>query len=197
MFLCYNNFYQEHEEKSKYYIKFNVNKNDISRQSTNYYKLNDFPVMVPFSAIEECNNAILNGKFIKQDISASEETKDIVMIKSKYIKKMSDDDLQDMVEIIQDSDMSFLLTGKSELDIQSRLLDDIVTTIYHCGDWGRTCVIMSDYLCPLRDRKYCWTKSVPDVNLKIFGPCNHNDMQQIHDVISQIGIQNYAVSWED
>lgn len=193
--LCFTNMYTESEERDDHFIRFNVNRHDLRRQSATFYKFLEFPVTIPFEAIIACDETIIEGKVIKHASKSSSDSSDIVIVKSDCVDDMDDDRFQDLVDVIDSLDHAFLLVGE-EISPQSRLLDDLVTTVYHEGDWGRTCVAIVDHVTPGKQRKYCWTQRTPALNVQCYGLDDSDEMAEIHDILSFIGVTS-SVAWED
>jgi len=99
------------------------------------------------------------------------------------------------MDVIMTSDETFLLTTE-QVDPNTRLLDDFATTICHKQDWGRTCVTIANKIVQQKDRKYCWTKNIPDISVKCYGLESAQDMEQIQNTLDFIGITN-GVIWEN
>lgn len=194
--LCFNNTYSDFPEKEKYNLSFKVNRYDIKRTSSHYFEMKNFPSVIPFGNVISYDNTVLDGKIIKQAITKYDDSRNISLIMSSFISKLNDQRFNDITEVISNSDYSFLLTGKN-LDPQTRLLGDIVSSIiYHNKDWGRTCVNIVDHVCDHKNRRYCWTKSSPDLNISCYGLKNADDMSSIQDTLQLIGLNDFAVTWE-
>ncbi len=193
--LCFGNLYDQYRDQSDHSITFTANRGDLIRQSANYLRFWKFPKVIPFSSIVACDNAIIEGRFIKQSSISTTEQKEIVIVKSGCLQKIENDSFQDLIDVIVASDETFLLIGEQPSP-HARLLDDLVTTVYHKQDWGRTCVTIADKMAQRPDRKYCWTKSVPDINIKCYGLESAQDMEQIQNTLDFIGITS-GVTWEE
>ena len=193
--LCFSNLYDQSRDKANHSISFTANKSDLIRQSTNYVRFLEFPKIIPFSSVAACDDAIIEGRFIKQSSVSTTEQQEIVIVKSGCLQHIEDNSFQNLIDVIVASDEAFLLTGEHSSP-HARLLDDLVTTIYHKQDWGRTCVTIADKMSQRQDRKYCWTKSVPDINVKCYGLESAHDMEQIQDTLDFIGITS-GVTWEE
>lgn len=194
--LCHTNMFSESQDKESHFISFTANRHELMRQSTYYHRFLEFPVTIPFEHVVACDDAIIEGRVIKFAAAVSDDLKNITVVKSECISELDDDQWQDLIDVIDESDNGFLLVGE-DLPPQARLLDDMVTTIYHNGDWGRTCVGIADAVAPFSQRKYCWTKSLPELQITCYGLESNEDMSAIQDAFSYMGVPNFSVSWEE
>lgn len=197
--LCHTNMYSTSKskpDKSEHFIAFTANKHDLMRQSTHYYKYINFPVTIPFDSVIACDNVIIEGRVIKNATTISDEQRNITLIRSEYIHNLDDEHWQNLIETIEESDNSFLLVGE-EIPPQARLLNEMVTTIYHDDDWGRTCVAIADMVAPSSYRKYCWTDKIPELQISCYGLDGNDDMSAIQDTFNYMGVPNFSVIWED
>lgn len=198
--LCFSNIYEDHNnsnshDQSEHYITFEINKNDVMRQSTNYYKIRSFPVILPFAQVVSLGNTIIEGKLIRHAQIIETTSKKIGMIKDNYLTNISDEKFQNFVDILDIYDHAFLLFG-DDISPQARLLGDLCTTIYHEDkNWGRTCVAMADKMCPTSSRKYNWTKIVPDLNIDCYGLETIDNMDHLQTYLEFIGL-SCSVAWE-
>jgi len=192
--LCSNNLFLEEPDEGAYKICITANKHDLFRQSTYSYKFLSFPTIIPFDSVINCDETIIEGRYIKSSIDADNDSIHAILIKDGYISEIADNQFQDIIDQIESSDHAFLLTDKDTLDPQSRLLSDITQYLYHT-EWGRTCLAISHAICPKPDRKYCWTQSIPEFHLTCFG-LENDDMQQIQDTFDFMGLQ-HSVVWEE
>lgn len=191
--LCFSNMYDEGSDLSDHSIVFQANRKDLIRISTNYFRFVDFPITVPFESVVSCDDVIINGRVVKHATASISDPKNVVIAKAACLDVEDDDLFQNLVDIFDSADRSFVLV-EEEVNPQIRLLEDIADTIHHQGDWGRTCVAVADAMA-LGHRKYCWTHSVPDLNVSCYG-LEDDDMEKIQNFFDFIGL-NCAVTWDD
>lgn len=192
--LCFSNLYDEENEKTEHHIIFQANRKDIIRYSTNYFRFLKFPVTIPFASIISCDDFIVGGRLIKHAVEQTVDSKDIVIAKSNSLRDIEDEHFQKLADIMADSDHAFVLVD-DDIDPQIRILNDVAKMLHHNGDWGRTCVAIANSIHSIGHRKYCWTKSLPEMNVVCYG-LKGNDMEQIQNTFDFIGI-NCSVSWEE
>lgn len=194
--LCFENLFYEEAYKSERNITFKISRKLIKRQSTKTYKLTEFPIVVPFSSIVALDDTVVEGRIIKHATTKIDETKEVIVIRDRFLRRIDDNELDSIVDVLENSDAGFLLIGKN-IDPQARLLDGLVEPILHDSkDWGRTCVTIADRLCPTSHRKYCWTKSVPDCNIHFYGLTESDDMDVIQNCLDFAGLTNFEAHWE-
>ncbi len=80
------------------------------------------------------------------------------------------------------------------IDPQVRLFEGILDIIPHY-DWFRTAVTIADKIAEKTERKYCWTHSVPDLNISCFGINHSDEIQHINIAFDTIGISNVSTEW--
>ncbi len=192
VFLCFNNFYQEKEDKTDYHIAFRIDRNILARKSTHYFAFKNFPVTIPFEDIVLLNDSIVEGSLIKSAAEAPAESREIIVIKDSYLESREDDEFQEIVEVIDASDDAFLLVGDN-LGAKARVLDNMVHAVRHTG-WSRTSVAIADILCNT-PRKYCWTKSIPEVTINCHGFKRTEDMDKFKRSLENIGIEQFSIIW--
>ena len=186
--LCFDNCFSEKENKSEYYLKLSVNKNELNRISTHFYRFIQFPVLIPFEHILNLNNIIENGQVNKTMPPADEDTKDINIIISDNF------DLDLDLNRMSDVDETFVL-GKDDITDSIRNVSDMAQIITH-QDWHRTAVQVTDQMCTYNKRKYCWTKSSPELSIYCYGLSDTEEMNDVNRCFDDIGIPSFSVSWE-
>lgn len=191
--LCFDNMYRlgQSEKSDDFFITFKTSYQVVMRQSTNYYRFYDFPVLIPFEDIICVNETIIDGKLVKLASEKQSESANITMVKESYVIKLSDDELQGLAEDIE-SFKSFILVG-DEIDTNVRLLSNFAETIHHT-DWGRTCVTVADRLCDSPSRKYCWTKAVPTLEIITYGLRPEKDIEKLYNMFTNLEIE-VATRW--
>lgn len=197
VYLCFDNFYSESKFNGNHVISFRINREQLSRKSSTYYKISSFPITIPFENVIKLNETIINGRIIKH-VSEINDTKNIMIIKASYLCNLSDNRFQDLVSNIEEHDKSFLLI-EEPIDPQVRLLDTLVYAITHNikQSWNRTCVTIADVMCSVPHRKYCWTNSVPGLKIQCYGLSGVNDeMYDLQKCLEDIGI-DFDVTWEE
>ena len=193
VFLCFDNLYSTEHYDAEHSIQFIVYPNDISRQSTNYFRLKKFPKVIPFHEIIKLDDAIINGKIIKVSHDYQEDTKSILLAKSSYAKKLNNNRLQSFIESLDEYDKSFLLVGEN-FDDRLRMLEDSMQIIYHRG-WYPTSVSIANQVCELSNRKYCWTKYLPELDIETFGLKDPKEMRRVNECLDNIGVTNKEIVW--
>jgi len=195
--LCSDNFYSESPSSGGHSIVFETDRRLLTRQSSTYYKLFNFPTTIPFEDILSLDETVIEGRVIKNAATIQNDTKDIIIVKGAYLPTLSDDEFQDFVSVIEEQDKAYLLT-QDPIEPIARLLDDITHTIYHDQEqgWGRTCVSILDSLCEEPYRKYCWTHTVPSLNIKCYGMIDGDDMKDFNVCMNDIGLQSFDAVWD-
>jgi hypothetical protein len=193
VFLCFDNLYGTDAYDSEHSIKFIAYPNDISRQSTNYFKLKQFPKIIPFEEILSLDNIITNGKLLKIAQDLPDDSKSVLVAKSKYTRRLNENKLQDFIDMLDEYDKTFLLVG-DEIDEQSRILEDDMTLIHHRG-WYPTSVSIAHHVCGLSSRKWCWTKSLPELDIVTLGLKDSQEMRRADECLSNIGVTNKEIIW--
>jgi hypothetical protein len=194
--LGFHNLFMEKADKTDHFIRFKVNRNELSRKSTNYWRLAQFPVVVPFENVLELDDCIIEGKVIKQaHVSESSEPKNISITLSGYFHEMDDHCFQEFVEEIDDYDHNFILAGE-DLDAEVRLLADDATIIPHTN-WNMTAVSVADSVSESAARKYCWTRSLPELVIYGRGFESNDDMENFTRSLEWIGVTDYSCTWGD
>ncbi len=193
VYLCFDNLYTEQTDKTNHHIGFKAYKNDYIKQSTNHFRLKKFPAIIPFDEIQILDDSIASGRIIKQAHTIDSESKNILISSSAQLIKSDDKKYQEFVEMLDQYDNTFILTGE-EIDPQIRILEDVTKIIHHRG-WYPTLVTIADALCPLKSRKYCWTKSVPSLTIHLHEMDDFKDMKEISDCLDNIGIIEKEIIW--
>ena len=193
--LCYHNQYFTCPDQNDYNLHFTINKKDAKKISASVYKLNKFPAIIPFSDIISLNDIILDGQYIKMASKKDSEYMKIAIIKNTFLEKT--DDLEDLIDNLNDFKRVFLIHG-DKISNKARLLDGMFTLINHGKSWGRVCVSIADELClrDKEDRKYCWTRDVPNLEISCFGFKDSEEMNKFHDGLNEIGVIN-DTTWEN
>jgi hypothetical protein len=109
---------------------------------------------------------------------------------------MDDEQFDELIEEIAEYDSSFLLSG-NEIDDRARSLHtvlDLVEIIYH-KDWYRTLISIADSICLRKDRGYCWTASIPELEITCYGVHDTQEAEHVNDALEKIGIQSFNVRW--
>ena len=191
--LCFDNVYNVDPipKDQDHYIQIKYHKNDILRQSTNHFRLKTFPVTVPFEDVMVLDDAIANGRTIKTcSVSRGQPIK-ISIVQSSFLKGLNEHEFQDAIESLQSNDRSFVLV-EEDIDPFDRLLGSESELIQHFG-WHRTLVTIADKLCAQPSRKYCWTKSLPELSVFIHGIGDETEF--ITKCFDDIGIANKEIIW--
>jgi len=192
VFLCANNLFYEKTDHSEYFIKLRVPKKDILRKSTNCCAFNKFPITIPFDSILQLDDTVADGRIIKNS-GRIEAPKKILVAKADIIHEMDDQDFQSFVEIIDDYDKSFLLVY-SEINLQDRLMTDMMKIVMH-DNWYKTCVTIAHGACKNNLRKYCWTKTIPDISITLHGLANTEEAEEISNCFESLGITEKEMIW--
>ncbi len=194
-YLCFDNCYEEKHVESLHAISFQVDKNKLARISTNYYRIREFPVTIPFYDIDRLDDAVIDGQIIKHaSVYDDDSSKKIIIIMSGYFDKIDSPSFDNLIEDIDKADHTFILAGEAA-DPKVRLFEGIAKIIRHYN-WYKTSVEMADSISKL-NRKYCWTSSLPPLDLYYYGLSSDDESDEIHKVIHDIGLQNYSIVWDD
>ena len=195
VFLCFDNFYGEVRNASEHHISFYMPRNSLRRRSTYYFKINPFPITIPFDHVHELDNVIVDGKIRKRQSEVVGDSVDIVVAKASYIRRLNGDGFDEFNDLIEKFDHVFILTGE-EIDPQVRLLDDVANVIQH-RNWYRTSVKIADSICNLSDYKYCWTSAIPELAISCYGLKKNDELSIIQEVFQNIDVPQFSISWED
>lgn len=190
--LCFDNIYSENHDSNEHSIRFIAHKHDIVRKSADCWRFKQFPVTIPFKEVISLDDVVIDGRIIKTATSPSSETKSIVIVRSKLLNHIDDDEFQGMVDSIEEYDHAFLLTG-SELENYDRLLADSMNIIHHRG-WHYSCTSIANHLCK-RPRKYCWTKTLPELSVTVYGIEEVDDPETIKSCFEDIGLAETEIIW--
>ena len=189
--LCFDNMYREGKQQEPsiddYSIVFKTSQQSVMRQSTHFHRFYNFPVLIPFDDIVHLDKTVIDGKVLKIASYTETESVNIALVKESYVTKLDDDEFQDFAESIGDFDRTFVLVG-DDIDTNVRLLSDIVDTVYHT-DWGRTCVTIAHRVCKPAARKYCWTKSVPGLNITTYGLRPERDTERLYKMFMNFDVE--------
>ncbi len=193
--LCFNNYYGEKVDEGDYFISLYASKNKLKRASTNYYSFKQFPTEIAFCDIIELdNNTIIEGRIIKSAAEVVGDPKGIAVVKMSYVRRLKDDEFQEFVDGIDNYHKTFLLIGEN-IDPQARLLSDITHMIPH-QNWIRTSTIIAHNTCDRLDRKYCWSKSIPEITIACYGFQDTDEMDSFVKALELIGVPNFCTTWE-
>lgn len=192
--LCYSNCFGTQPDNEDFNLSFYAEASQLKRINTYFYRLANFPSVIPFEEIAFLNDAIIEGRTIKHYAGSEGEAKDIAVMKSEYIRSYSGSDLSDISDILENYDRSFILVDDG-IDPQVRLFDEVATILPH-QEWTRTLVAIADQLVERTERKYCWTKNIPAVSLSCYGIADSEEVKDIHNAMEHIGIAEFSVSWE-
>ncbi len=190
--LCFDNCYGT-QNSSDDNLCFQIEASKLSRINTYFYKIEKFPVIIPFSDVVFLNDAVIEGRIIKHASAVIPESKTIAIVKSSYIRSCSD--LSDFHDNLEEFDASFILVGDN-IDPQTRLFESVSVIIPH-QKWPRTIVSIADRICERKDRKYCWSQSVADLSIFCYGIDNADEINEVHNSFEIIGIDDVSVRWAD
>jgi len=191
--LCFDNLYYEVADKSEHHIKFVAHKQDLIRKSASCCRFKQFPTTIPFKNILSLGDTVVNGRIIKTATDLNMDPQNIIVIRSKVLSQLTEDDFQSVVDTVDDYDAAFLLTG-NEIGDFDRLLLGSVHMIPHRG-WHYSCVAITDHLCEGDARKYCWTQRLPGINMKLYGSPEIDDTDIIAQCFEDIGISDTEIIW--
>jgi len=191
--LCYDNCYGTNKDNSDFNICFETQASNIKRINTYFYKFNSFPIVIPFEQVISLDDTVIEGKTIKHFASSDVDTKQVVVMKSDYIRSYASDDLSEVNDLLDNFDHSFILVGDS-IDPQVRLFD--TAKIIPHQSWSRTFVAMAHNMAERPERKYRWTHSLPDMNLSCYGIDGIDELQEINAAKDDVGLYNVSVRWE-
>lgn len=190
--LCYDNSYGTQESKEEFNIKFQTSVHNLKRINTHYYRFINFPVIIPFEHIIFLNNNIITeGKIVEDFSKIDNNSQSAVMINSRMLKDLND--MSPINDIIDVFDTRFIVVEDS-IDNKIRLLEDVATIIPH-SHWNRTMTTVAHNMCGGYNRKYCWTKDIPEVSLDCYGILNQEEFESIHQSLDNIGVSNIDVNW--
>jgi len=194
--LCFSNCFGQNPDKSDYNLNFIVQTSSLRRINTFFYKIEPFPITIPFSDVISLDDSVVEGRTIKHFANnTEEEQKNISVVKSEYIRNnISDLELSDFYDNLKNFDHNFILTGET-IDPQTRLFDNLSTILHH-KDWNRTIVSIANDICSNSYRKYCWTKLIPELQISYFGNTGAKDIPNINDACCNAGL-DVSVNWED
>jgi len=193
--LCYDNCFGNRPGNEDFNLKFRVEAGRLKRINTYFYRFSTFPYVIPFHEVISLNDAVIEGKTIKHYASSEGESQNVAIMKSEYIRNYAGSDLSDISDVLEDYDKSFILVDEG-IDPQVRLFEEFATILPH-QEWTRTFVSIAHQVAERPERKYCWTKSVPDVNLSVYGISSSDELKDIHNSVEQIGITDFSIRWED
>ncbi len=191
--LCYDNCYGTSKDSSDFNICFETQAGTIKRANTYFYKFNSFPIVLPFEQVISLDDTVIEGKMIKHFASSESESKQVIAMKSDYIRSCTGNDLSNINDLLAEYDHSFVLVGDT-IDPQVRLFDGIAEIVPHqC--WARTLVSIAHKIADKQERKYCWTRSLPEIDLSCYG-INLDELKEIHSARDSTGLLDISVKWE-
>jgi len=191
--LCFDNLYYETADKTEHHIRFTAHKQDLIRRSANCFRFKQFPVVLPFKDVLSLDDSIVNGRIIKTASEPPTESKEIIVIRSKVLEQLEEEEFQEVVDSVDKYDAAFLLTGNN-IGPYDRLLEDSVQMIQHRG-WHHSCTAIAHHLCDGTHRKYCWTYRLPGISMKMYGIHNADDLDRIASCFEDIGITDKEIIW--
>ncbi len=191
--LCFDNCFGTHSDGLDHNLCFQVEASALKRINTNFYKFSSFPCILPFVDIVSLDDAVIEGRTIKQASETQDEPKSIAIMKTEYIHHNEDLDLSSISDILCEFDKSFILVGEN-IDPQARLFEDISTIVPHSG-WAKTIVTIADAMCDKSARKYCWTNTVPELSISCYGIDNSDELIEINDIFHDIGVNDVSINW--
>ncbi len=191
--LCYDNCYGTNKDDSDFNICFEAQSSALKRANTYFYRFSSFPIILPFEQIISLDDTVIEGKTIKHLASSESETKQIIVMKSDYIRSYAGNDLSNINDLLEEYDHSFVLVGET-IDPQVRLFEDIAEIILH-RHWTRTLVSIAHRIADKQERKYCWTRSLPEINLSCYG-INLDELKEINSAKDSAGLVDISIRWE-
>lgn len=191
--LCFDNLFSEQSDSSDHHIKFTAGKNMLTRQSTNYWRFLEFPVIVPFSEIVRLDNCIVNGKLIKQSSGSIRGSKTVSITLLDYLTESSS--IDEYIDTVDEYDHNFVLVGE-DLDSDAHLVQDVAELITH-EDWFKTVVTIADRVARPGPRRFCWTRRLPELSVVCRGFKSSNDMEDFTNILEWIGVSDYDCQWSD
>lgn len=192
--LCYDNCYGTNQDNSDFNICFQTQANNLKRINTYFYKFNAFPTIINFEQVISLDDTIIEGKTIKHFASSDQDTKQVVIMKSDYIRSCDGDDLSNINDLLEEYDHRFILVGDI-IDPQVRLFDGIAEIIPH-QQWTRTFVAIAHALADQPERKYRWIHSIPEVNLSCYGIEDPDELREINAAKDAVGLADMCLRWE-
>lgn len=195
--LCFDNFFSEQKDKQNgHSICFKINKKKVYRKSTFFYSAKHFPVLIPFKDVISLDDVIKEGIVKASKVVPSTQVKNIVIVKNRFLKKLSDHEFDDFIDEIDDCGLIFILntgTIDERVHVLKEMLED-AEILFHTN-WHRTIVSILDKVCDRKCRKLNWTKSLPDLNITCVGMSNTEDMDEMNTALSDIGVSSYSTNW--
>jgi len=191
--LCFDNCYGIKKDHNDHAIHFQVSSNNLRRINTNFYRFTKFPYSVPLQDIIYLDSSIVEGRIIKHSISNSSNQKNIAIIKSSYIRNISDEKLNDLNDHLDEFDSCFVLVGET-IDPQVRLFAGVSNIVHH-RNWYRTAVTIANEMEEKSDRKYCWTHGIPGLDISCFGMSDPDEIQEIGTAFNTIEVPEVSIDW--
>ncbi len=192
--LCFDNCYgTKVDNNEQHMIHFRTSATNLRRINTYFYRFSNFPCTISMSDVISLDDAVIEGRTIKHVIASMSESKTVAVVRSSYIRSISDPELIKLNDSLDEFDSRFVLVGDN-IDPQVRLFEGMADIIHH-HDWYRTAVSIADKMAEKSDRKYCWTHSVPDLDISCFGMRDADELQEIRTAFDTIGIPDISVDW--
>lgn len=186
VFLCHTNYfaYETPPVTEEYSIAFKYERNNLFKQSANYFKIKDFPAKIHCNDITHLSQNVEKATdFLKPD------PKNIAIVNSGYCKKLKNSSLDDLYENLEEFDQRFVLV-RQEINTNTRILDDICTSIFHeNSNTNRTCSIIAHKVCDSDYRSFNWIKNIPDLEIVFFGFKNTELIDDFAKFFNSIGVE--------
>lgn len=181
VYLCYDNFYTEKQDTSSgFSINFKTHPRLLQRKDTNYFEFIKFPVRINLSDVNSVNNSKDTYITTTTDIS------NIVLVKHKYIKKISNAEIDEFTNIIEDFDARFVLVPKdSDYNERTRMFEDNCEFIDHY-DWFKTLTTICHKICNSKTRENEWIKSIPEVSIDCYGVFTSKEISSIQSAVDDL-----------
>lgn len=191
--LCYDNCYGTVRDDSDFNICLETQASNLKRINTYFYKFNSFPIVIPFEQIVSLDDTVIEGKTIKHFASSENDTKQVVIMKSDYIRSHTSNDLSDINDLFEEFDHSIILVGDS-IDPQVRLFEGMSHILPH-QNWSRTFVSMAHKIAERPERKYRWIHGLPDINLSCYGIDGPDELKEINAAKDAVGLYDMSIRW--
>lgn len=192
--LCFHNLFSEDVDHADHFIKFTSPKTKVERKSTNYWRLRKFPQIIPFEDILQLDHCIIEGKIIKHAQDASSDQKTISVTLPPFFAR-TDRGLEEFVEDVDENELNFLIVGENPIP-EAHLLEDAAIIIRH-SNWYKTAVYIADNVIAQSHRKYCWTRTAPELIINCRGFNSASQMEKFTRALEYIGITEYSCNWHD
>jgi hypothetical protein len=184
VFLCFDNCYGESVSRETHHIIFQTSRVALHRQSTNFFRLTEFPCLIPFADIIELDNVVRGGKVETASHGAS-FSQSIALVRGGYAARHADMDLDNY-------DHAFVLVKDNVPDEIREILN--CAEILHHRQWYRTAVSIADQICPNRFRGYCWTNTIRELSVDCYG-LKREDIDMLCESFNGVGIRDFSTQW--